>query len=256
MPETDPLPETVDAREEQAPVGAITEVHGPVVVIACDRLPPLHQALYSSINHETYLFEVHQHLDKRHARAITLHRTAGLRRDTQVYDTGAPLHVPVTADCLGRLLNIFVEPLDGGVPLLGQTFRNIHSRPAPLREAVGVGNILETGIKVIDLLEDLKARRENFDYEIREINRVIPSMTDKTAPIVTTVHDAIHAVLGQDPTYVASPGSYDQKHRVSRLRRDKADRVESALLAFRSGLCWRRRCIGQAAPPGRLQQAR
>ena len=146
------MSETVYAKKEQAPVGAITEVHGPVVVIACDRLPPLHQALYSSINHETYLFEVHQHLDKSHARAITLHRTAGLRRDTQVYDTGAPLHVPVTADCLGRLLNIFGEPLDGGVPLLGQTFRNIHSRPAPLREAVGVGNILETGIKVVDLL--------------------------------------------------------------------------------------------------------
>ena len=146
------MSETVYAKKEQAPVGAITEVHGPVVVIACDRLPPLHQALYSSINHETYLFEVHQHLDKRHARAITLHRTAGLRRDTQVYDTGAPLHVPVTADCLGRLLNIFGEPLDGGVPLLGQTFRNIHSRPAPLREAIGIGNILETGIKVIDLL--------------------------------------------------------------------------------------------------------
>jgi F-type H+-transporting ATPase subunit beta len=146
------MPETVHTREEQAPVGAITEVHGPVVVIACDRLPPLRQALYASINHETYLFEVHQHLDRRHARAITLHRTAGLRRGTPVYDTGAPLHVPVTADCLGRLLNIFGEPLDGGAPLPAEAFRNIHSRPAPLGEAVGTGAILETGIKVIDLL--------------------------------------------------------------------------------------------------------
>ena len=146
------MPEAVHAREEQTPVGAITEIHGPVVVIACDRLPPLRQALYASINHERYLFEVHQHLDRRHVRAITLHRTAGLRRDTPVYDTGAPLHVPVTADCLGRLLNIFGEPLDGGTPLSAQAFRNIHSRPAPLREAVAIGNILETGIKVIDLL--------------------------------------------------------------------------------------------------------
>ena len=146
------MSETVSVKKMQAPIGAITEVHGPVVVIACDRLPPLHQALYASIDHERYLFEVHQHLDKHHVRAITLHRTAGLRRDTPVYDTGAPLHVPVTADCLGRLLNIFGEPLDGGAPLSGQTFRNIHSRPAPLREAVGIGNILETGIKVVDLL--------------------------------------------------------------------------------------------------------
>jgi F-type H+-transporting ATPase subunit beta len=146
------MSEAVHTREEHPPVGAITEVHGPVVVIACDRLPPLRQALYASINHESYLFEVHQHLDKHHVRAITLHRTAGLRRDTPVYDTGAPLHVPVTADCLGRLLNIFGEPLDGGTPLSGETFRNIHSRPAPLREAVAMGSILETGIKVVDLL--------------------------------------------------------------------------------------------------------
>ena len=74
--------------------------------------------------------------------------------------------------------------------------------------------------EVIDLLDDLKARRANFDYEIREINRVSPSMTDKSAPIVTTVHDAIRDVLGQDPTYVASPGSYDQKHidRIGKLK--------------------------------------
>ena len=60
--------------------------------------------------------------------------------------------LPVTADCLGRLLNIFGEPLDSGTPLPAETFHNIHSRPAALSEAVGVGNILETGIKVIDLL--------------------------------------------------------------------------------------------------------
>ena len=95
----------------------ITEVHGPVVVIACEQLPPLRQALRASINHEAYLFEVHQHLDKHHVRAITLHRTAGLSRGTTVYDTGAPLHVPVSPDCLGRLLNIFGEPLDDGPPL-------------------------------------------------------------------------------------------------------------------------------------------
>ena len=90
--------------------------------------------------------------DKHHVRAITLHRTAGLSRGTTVYDTGAPLHVPVTPGCLGRLLNIFGEPLDDGSPLDSKNFRNIHNRPPPLNEAVGVGDILQTGIKVIDLL--------------------------------------------------------------------------------------------------------
>jgi len=136
----------------EAPIGTIIEVHGPVVVIACSQLPPLHQALYTDLAPETYLFEVHQHLDERHVRAITLHRTAGLRRGAPVYDTGASLHVPVAPDCLGRLLNFFGEPLDEGPPLTKQGFRNVHNRPAPLQDALGTGGILETGIKVIDLL--------------------------------------------------------------------------------------------------------
>jgi len=69
-----------------------------------------------------------------------------------VYDTGAPLHVPVASECLGRLLNIFGEPLDGGEILSPQECRNVHHRPLPLEEAVGVGELLQTGIKVIDLL--------------------------------------------------------------------------------------------------------
>jgi len=60
--------------------------------------------------------------------------------------------VPVAPDCLGRLLNFCGEPLDEGAPLTKGNFRNVHSRPAPLQEALGTGGILETGIKVIDLL--------------------------------------------------------------------------------------------------------
>ena len=143
-----------NAASASAPVsiGTITEVHGPVVVIACTRLPPLRQALYAAFDHEMYLFEVHQHLDERHVRAITLHRTSGLQRGMAVYDTGAPLHVPVAPECLGRLLNIFGEPLDGAPPLPAQEFRNIHGSQVSLHDALGVSGILPTGIKVIDLL--------------------------------------------------------------------------------------------------------
>jgi F-type H+-transporting ATPase subunit beta len=148
------MPETTAVEKEikHTPIGVITEVHGPVAVIACGTLPPLHQALYADLDHETYLFEVHQHLDERHVRAITLHRTAGLHRGMMVYDTGAPLHVPVSPGCLGRLLNFFGEPLDDGEELSPHEYRNVHASPLPLQEAVGVGNVLETGIKVIDLL--------------------------------------------------------------------------------------------------------
>ncbi|MGZ8195430.1 MAG: F0F1 ATP synthase subunit beta, partial [Methylosarcina sp.] len=66
----------VQKKERQA-IGTLVEVHGPVVIIDCSRLPPLRQALSASFDHKQYLFEVHQHLDERHVRAITLHGTAG-----------------------------------------------------------------------------------------------------------------------------------------------------------------------------------
>ncbi|MBI3808095.1 MAG: F0F1 ATP synthase subunit beta [Nitrospirae bacterium] len=134
------------------PIGTIAKVHGPVVDISCNRLPPLHQALSSAMNHETYTFEVYQHLDERHVRAITLHRTSGLRRGMPVFDTGAPVHVPVAPDCLGRVLNLFGEPLDGKPALAAREFRNILAKPAPLHETKPASGILETGIKVMDLL--------------------------------------------------------------------------------------------------------
>jgi F-type H+-transporting ATPase subunit beta len=135
-----------------APVGVISEVHGPVAVIRCEELPPLRQALCTRFDHERYLFEVHQHLDEHHLRAITLHGSTGLHRGMPVFDTGAPLHVPVSPDCLGRMVNIFGEPLDGNGDLPDHEFRNIHYRPLALQEAAGVGEVLQTGIKVIDLL--------------------------------------------------------------------------------------------------------
>ncbi len=70
------------------------------------------------------------------------------------------------------------------------------------------------------LLEGLRATRPDFEYELTELNSVIPSMTDKTAPVVETVAKAIEEVMGKPPTYVASPGSYDQKHidRIGKLK--------------------------------------
>ncbi len=134
------------------PLGVIEEVHGPVVDILCTRLPPLHQALYVRADGEYYPLEVHRHLDESRARAVALHGTSGLRRHLPVFDSGGPLVVPVTPDCLGRLLDLFGNPLDGGPPLVASGSRPIVAAPGPLDEAIGVGEILPTGIKVIDLL--------------------------------------------------------------------------------------------------------
>jgi succinyl-diaminopimelate desuccinylase len=74
--------------------------------------------------------------------------------------------------------------------------------------------------EVTALLEGLRATRANFDYVITERNAVLPSMTDQDAPVVRTVAQAIEDVMGITPQYVASPGSYDQKHidRIGKLK--------------------------------------
>ncbi|EAQ03767.1 Probable succinyl-diaminopimelate desuccinylase [Pseudooceanicola batsensis HTCC2597] len=71
-----------------------------------------------------------------------------------------------------------------------------------------------------DVLERVKARRDGFSYDIREMHRVLPTMTERDAPVVTTVTEAIRATLGKEPDYVVSPGTYDQKHidRIGRLK--------------------------------------
>ena len=142
----------MDLRDHHAAIGVIAKVHGPVVDISCTRLPPMHQALCAAMDHETYTFEVYQHLDERHVRAITLHRTSGLRRGMFVFDTGAPVHIPVSPECLGRVLNLFGEPLDGQPAFATSEFLNILAKPSPLHETKATSGILETGIKVMDLL--------------------------------------------------------------------------------------------------------
>ncbi len=134
------------------PIGFIEEIYGPVIDVICDRLPPLHQALFCTCDHQFYLFEVYRHLDAKRIRAIALHSTGGLKRGITLFDSGGPLRVPVTTDCLSRILDMFGMPLDGQPPLQTTEMRNIIASPALLSETVPATCILESGIKVIDLL--------------------------------------------------------------------------------------------------------
>jgi succinyl-diaminopimelate desuccinylase len=74
--------------------------------------------------------------------------------------------------------------------------------------------------EVRGMLEGIRARRPKFSYEIRDLHEVIPTMTDRDAPVVRTVAGAIGKVLDKMPDYVVSPGTYDQKHidRIGRLK--------------------------------------
>jgi succinyl-diaminopimelate desuccinylase len=120
-----------------------------------------------------------------------------------------------------------INSIHGGQPEQDPDYTGLpaHCVPDSCKIVIDRRFLIEEGLEatrdeVIGLLEDLKARRPNFDYEIREVNRVIPSMTDREAPVVTTVTEAIRDVLGRDPSFVASPGSYDQKHidRIGKLK--------------------------------------
>ncbi|WP_176473755.1 acetylornithine deacetylase/succinyl-diaminopimelate desuccinylase family protein [Actibacterium ureilyticum] len=81
-------------------------------------------------------------------------------------------------------------------------------------------DLAEVKAEVAALMERVRARRPDFEYEIRDLFEVLPSMTDQDAPIVTTVARAIEQVLARSPDYVVSPGTYDQKHidRIGRLK--------------------------------------
>ena len=133
-------------------LGLVAEVHGPVVDIVCEMLPPLHRALWASVDGQSFIFEVYQHLDKHTARAVTLHNVSKLRRGLAVFDTGAALSIPVSSQCLGRVLDVFGNPLDGGPPLPKESLQPVLALPPPLSETVSSSELLETGIKVIDLL--------------------------------------------------------------------------------------------------------
>lgn len=74
--------------------------------------------------------------------------------------------------------------------------------------------------EIKDILEGVEKKRENFRYDLKELHRVLPTMTDKDAPVVKTVAKAIAQTIGKEAEYVVSPGTYDQKHidRIGKLK--------------------------------------
>lgn len=120
-----------------------------------------------------------------------------------------------------------INSIHGGQPEQppGSTALPSHCVPDSCRIVIDRRYLVEESLdgvrgEVTDLLEDLKRDRPNFDYAMKELNHVIPSMTDRDAPVARTVAAAIASVLGKEAEFVASPGSYDQKHidRIGKLK--------------------------------------
>jgi F-type H+-transporting ATPase subunit beta len=140
-------------KTEKQNKGKITQIVGVVVDVEfpIDQLPAIYHAL-KVIDHDLELtLEVAQHLNETTVRAISLGTTDGLARGAEVINTGAPISVPIGDETLGRMFNVMGLPIDDK-PNKFSKYSPIHREAPPLVDQSGKVEILETGIKVIDLI--------------------------------------------------------------------------------------------------------
>ena len=137
----------------EAASGRITQVIGAVVDVQFEGdLPPILNALETDNNGQRLILEVALHLGENTVRTIAMDSTEGLVRGQAVSNTGKAISVPVGEEMLGRIVNVVGEPVDEAGPLETKLTREIH-QPAPsFVEQSTEAEILETGIKVVDLL--------------------------------------------------------------------------------------------------------
>ena len=136
--------------------GKIVQVSGSVVDVEFEKgkMPKIKEALTVYLDGKTHVMEVAQHIGGGRVRCIMLSESEGLYRGMEVTATGNSICVPVGAQTLGRMFNVLGEPIDGGNPIDDRSEKwNIHRNAPGFDEQSPAVEILETGIKVIDLLE-------------------------------------------------------------------------------------------------------
>jgi F0F1-type ATP synthase beta subunit len=141
------------ATKEKTKNGKITQVIGVVVDVEFEKghLPAILDALHVKTKEGTLVLEVAQHLSETSVRTIALSSTDGLVRGDEVTATGAPISVPVGDATSGRMFNVVGEPIDGGDTKFKER-APIHKAPPSFADQSGSVEILETGIKVVDLI--------------------------------------------------------------------------------------------------------
>ena len=134
-------------------VGHITQVIGAVVDVKFDGdLPEILNALETKNQEQRLVLEVAQHLGESTVRTIAMDSTEGLVRGQEVSNTGKPIAVPVGEGTLGRIMNVIGEPVDEAGPIKASDTRPIHAPAPSYTDQSTEGEILTTGIKVVDLL--------------------------------------------------------------------------------------------------------
>ncbi len=134
--------------------GTVIQIVGPVLDIRFgdDCLPQLLNAIHIPHGDTTVVAEVAQHIGDNVVRCIAMNSTDGLQRGIDAIDTGAPITVPVGDECLGRVFNLLGQPIDNKAPVKGADQWSIHRSAPAYDEQQPATEILETGIKVIDLI--------------------------------------------------------------------------------------------------------
>ena len=135
--------------------GKVVQVIGTVVDVEfpADELPEIYSAVELQNDGEKLVLEVEQHVGNSWARCLALGATEGLARGVEAVDTGSPVSVPVGAGSLGRLMNVLGDPIDNGPTVPADAERwPIHRKPPAFDEQSGTTEVLETGIKVMDLI--------------------------------------------------------------------------------------------------------
>lgn len=136
--------------------GNVIQIVGVVVDVEFDNyLPAIYEALELDHDGQRLVLEVAQHLSRTAVRSIALGPTDGLKRGQSVNATGAPISVPVGDATLGRMFNVIGEPIDGKTAPKDAALGPIHRDPPSLAEQSGKVEILETGIKVVDLISPI-----------------------------------------------------------------------------------------------------
>ena len=135
-------------------IGKVVQVIGPVLDVRFESgaLPNLLNAIEIQSGERRITAEVAQHIGDNVVRCIAMNATDGLRRGLDATDTGGPISVPVGEKCLGRMFNLLGDPIDN-LPAVHDADRWPIHRPAPAYdEQQGTTEVLETGIKVVDLI--------------------------------------------------------------------------------------------------------
>jgi len=136
--------------------GKIIQIVGVVVDVQFDgELPAINDALIINSKDRKMTFEVAQHLSENTVRAIALSSTDGLKRSDEVVATGAPISVPVGDATQGRMFNVVGDVIDGKPALSNPKLASIHREAPALDEQANKSEVLETGIKVVDLIAPL-----------------------------------------------------------------------------------------------------